>query len=407
MNKDRFLEIQKLLTDNPDRISEISEDERKQFQQYLVDKGYDLPEHGVDGVIGTETINAMNNYIASDQYKTDFTESPDTAGPVADPVVDDPDNPDNPSDNLTPLQRIEMESAKRAQADADKAKAINKFENDRDRFGRDIYNISQAGVDLSRLASSLGQIRSGQRQRQEAVRPQLNQRELSPELRASYQRTLPLVNKGFSDRERAALAEQNLYGYANALNSVGALGQGQSSIAGVGAQRLHGLNLKNNLNTAVADAQARMGNLSLNMQAGNALAADRDSLYRTSLQYDYLPKLREYLSRLGEAGITERQGRSNLDKLLSQAPYRAHNLAHDYYGTKVQTGAMTPQEYMQNKQGRAVGKDDFFKNLANKLRNMNVTIPPESSGAEGVFDDVNYQPYNPSLGPVNDYQFNV
>ena len=312
------------------------------------------------------------------------------------------------------LAQIEEERGIELNNYANNKRASDDFQRDRGLARRDVYNVAQAGVDLSRLSSALGQIKAGKQQREDAVRPSFNQREVSPELQGSYQRALERTGQGFTDAERASMAQLDMSGYSNALQSTAALGQGQANIAGVGAQALHSQNLKSNLERATADAQVRQSNDAYANQAGQALAADKDSLYRSNLQYNYIPALQDYRRKLGEAGITERQGRVNLDQLASVAPYRASNLVGNYFGDSVQRGNETPYGREQrianrgvsqagdpvgvdnSKANRMLKRQEYWKNLSDKFKFRRNPIDVNPQNPVSLEED--YAPYYPDLG---------
>ena len=396
MNKDQFLEMLSRYEDDP---KSLSSEEQTSFQQYLIDSGHDLPKYGADGEIGDETKSALESFKKSD----DFTSTESTNAPAqSDASSQTEGNVGSPEANQeSALQRKVRQTREKSSSFAENEGARQKFEKDKGFATRDAYNLVQTGVDASRLASAIGQIKSGKRQRDEAEKPSFNQREVSPELQGRYNQALARSQKGFTDAERSAMSQDDLYKYSNALQGVGALGQGQASIAGVGAQALHGQSLKSNLQRTVADAQARQSNEAYATQAASALAQDKDSLYRTNLQANYAPALQDYRRQLGEAGITERQGRVNMDNLMSVAPYRTANIANQYFGRNVQRGNESPLERQRRKGGYY---EELSKRLQNQNQQPNMSMPNPNAP---LMDMPDYEPYNPAMGLDNNYQFNV
>lgn len=392
MDKKRFQEIVEAYKTDPNSIQGLSVDEKKAFQQALVDEGYELPTYGVDGFIETETLGTLDKYIQDQDAAQGATTTTTTTDSVETTPAATPATMGSPTE--TPLQRKLRESAAARKQYAEEKGAADEFQRDKAFAQKDAYNVAQLGTDAARLASAIGQIKAGQRQRQEAVRPQMPLREVSPELQRSYQQALEKTGQGFTDAERAAMAQEDLYKFSNIANRLS--GQGQASNTATNLQNLYGQSLKGNLSRTVADAQARQANEAYATQAGGALARDKDSLYKAQLQYGYVPALQDFRRKMGEAGITERQGRMNLDNLISLTPYRAANFVGDYYGVGVQRGRETPLERKRRKEG-------FYNSQINK------NVPnPYVDPNEPIYDLPEYNPYNPALdGPVDPNEYVV
>jgi len=343
----------------------LSKDEIKYVQKYLMEKGFDLSNYGADGVIGEETLSAIDSYGSAAEQVPEILEEG---------INQDRNEGESQEDYIS--RRISEKQSR--DAEIQNQENIDKqFQRDRGIASRDAYNITQGAVDLGRLASSINQIKQGKRQRNDAERPEYTPRPVSPELKNQYYTALKDSQKGFTDSERSAMDESNLYAHANSLRSVAALGSGQAGISASGAQALHGKNLKNNLNSAIANAQARQSNQAFATDAARSLAADKNDIYRMGMQYNYLPKLQEYRRSLGEASALERQGRVNLDNLASLAPYRAVNMVRDNYG-----------------RGREL--DNFHSSVSNRGSQV---YPHPSDVSEPVNSyDPRVEPYNPSLG---------
>lgn len=359
MDKKRFQEIVEAYKTDPNSIQGLSVDEKKAFQQALIDEGYELPNYGADGYIEGETLGSLDNYI-KDQDAAATTGTPATTPATTPAATDAAAAPEE-----TPLQRKLRESAAAKKQYTEEKDAADKFQRDKAFAQKDVYNVAQTGTDMFRLANALGQIRAGQRQRQEAVRPQMPLREVSPELQDAHQRALANTGQGFTDAERAAMAQEDLYKFSNIANRI--TGQGQASNAVTNLQNLYGQSLKGNLSRTVADAQARQANEAYAAQTGAALARDKDSLYKAQLQYGFTPALQDWRRKRGEAGITERQGRVNLDRLVGLQAYRGANLVGDYYGTNVQRGRETPLERQRRREG-------FYNSQINKNQTANPQV---------------------------------
>jgi hypothetical protein len=293
------------------------------------------------------------------------------------------------------LQGKQNEKLKRSKEEQDKALASKKggedFLREKGYAKQDAYNLAQTGVDAARLAQAMQQINAGKQQREDAKKPSLNLREVSPELKNSYQRALAETGRGFSDAERSAMQQDDLSKYSNALKSTGALGSGQAGLSGVGAQALYGSSLKSNLDRVKADAELRGRNNAYADQAGQSLAADKASLANQQLQFGYAPALEEYHRQLGEAGITERQGRVNMDKLMSTSPYRIGNMVDDYYGRSVYRGDQSASDFNQARANERANLRSAPNRIASGVKNAGNNIV---GGAQGLLERLRGQGQN-------------
>ena len=487
MDKKQFLELKALLEADPKALDNLSIDERKGFQNYLIEKGFEMPKYGADGGIGTETLGALKKYSESPKYTEDTAVAePEVATEVS--TEESPIYADDVSEEEKKIQSDDLATKKlRAETkdnlfgkkpltlqEADRAKvrkaldmkraldesevstrknpvfnsaederlyqddvstfenpvfrkgeekeiprdetswerktaqrlaeekkyleesaAQRRFETDKALTRRGVYDIGQTANLAVRTAESLNMIKAAKEQRENAVRPSFNPREVSPESQGAYQRALAMTGRGYTDAERAAATGLNLSSYVNTLKGTAALGQGQASIAGVGAQSLHANNLRNNLNASAANAQIRQSNDAYASDAGAKLAADKNALYNSGLQYNYVPALADYRRKMGEAGITGRQGYENLDRQRSTLPYLMANSAGNAFGSRVQSGDETAFEREQRMDDSKLRRREYFNNLSNSLRR-----PSNEYDAVSYNEPVNQpqlEPYNPSL----------
>lgn len=397
MNKERFYQLVNLLSKDENGLNDLPEEDRRAFQQELINRGYELPKFGADGDIGDETKTAFLEFAKSDEFAGAVVPSVNSAE-NNDGNTDTPDN--NTGDGNTGnawanrLDKVAQEN----KIYADNKAAADNFNREKGLAQRDVYNAGLVGTDLARLGSALSQIKTGKQQQEDAVRPTMPMREVSPELSGAYQRSLANTGRGFTDAERAGMSSLDLAALSNSLKSVGALNAGQSSVAGVGAQQIHNNMIKENLRRGVADAQARQANDAYTAQTGQALARDKDSLFRSQLQFGYMPALKDYRNKMRDAMLTEQQGRVNMDNLLSVAPYRSANLVKDYYGGGVSRGTETPLEREKRLADRKTRRREFFTGLSDRLRK------PQVIQGDGTFDDgtpiYDLPDYNPPLDDI-------
>ena len=409
MDKKRFLELIKMYQDDPASLKSLSKEEATAFQTELQTKGFELPTYGADGDIGGETTSAIDSYLTSEAYTTD-TAPEATPDATTTTTTNGSGTPTEPEDKSTAASRLAEKRLKEEEQYVEEKGAADRFAAEKSGTQKDVYNIAQVGTDAARLAQALGQIKQGKRQREEAKRPQLHLREVSPELQGAHQRALERTGQGFTDAERAGLAQDDLYKYSNAMQQVGQ--SGQASSIGTNAQALYGQSLKSNLSRAVADSQARQANEAYAANTAAQLAADKDKLQAYQLQYGYAPALQDYRRQVGDAAALERQGRVNVDNLMSVAPYRAANLAGDYKGAGVQRGNETALERENRIADSKERRRAWFQNMAQKFKkpqtpavDPNAPIDPQFNPNDPIYDLPDYNPnleqqQNPYYNPT-------
>lgn len=333
-----------------DKKDSLSKEDIQSIQQFLIDNGYNV-KGGADGVFGPSTQKAVEEVIAKSPVTSE--------APAASPVNDVIDNATKEGLSLDQAaQELQQATNTQNTSDAQNNQAVSDFKKGRDYAKTDVYNIAQTGVDAIKTAQALGQIRQGSQASAKlaANRPNMPQQLPSEDLQRAAQEAQAASQYGLGDRTKGYLASRDLASYANSLAAARTAGAGQAGVMGSVAQGLSRNIMERNLQTAAADEEARLAKQQYSGGLAGAQANQQANMYGNQLQYGYAPRLAEYQQSLAEARNLQQAGNINLSNQLGVMPYRAANMAYNYYNTGQQRGYQPIQgtpEYNQMMQEKA------------------------------------------------------
>jgi hypothetical protein len=372
-----------------------SADEVKQVQQYLVDKGFNVK---IDGDAGPKTMAAMDKYVKTNYTADSEAEgsSAETAGDVNSEMANEGDEYSLSSDKLDALGQSAVNKLKSSSeynaASQKEAEAIDKFKRGKEYARQDVANITQAGVDAIKLTQAINQIKQGQKAAAELKgnRPQMPQALPSQPLQKAAQDAEAAAQYGMGDRTKGYVASRDLSAYANALAAARTAGAGQANLVGSAAQGLYGETLNRNLAAGAQDEAARLGKAQFSAELANAQASEQSMNQARQLQYGYAPKLEEWQIANAEARGLTQAGNRNMSNILSMAPYRAANLAYQYYNSPVQRGNApvpgSPQWEQQQAEQAKFNQQKAIENLARRQATENLIKGKLNSAGSWIQD---------------------
>lgn len=358
-----------------------SPEEVKQVQQYLVDKGFNIK---VDGYAGPKTMDAMNKYVKT-KYTTDSEAEgtpAETAGDVNGEAANEDDEYSLSSDKLDKLGESAVnklkESSEYNAASQKESAAIDKFKRKKEYARQDVANITQAGVDAIKLTQAINQIKQGRKAAAELKgnRPEMPQALPSQPLQKAAQEAEAQAQYGLGDRTKGYMAARDLAAYSNALAAARTAGAGQANLVGSASQGLYNDILNRNLAAGAQDEQARFAKAQYSGELANAQTKEQLANQGRQLQYGYAPKLEEWQIANAEARALTQAGNRNVSNMLSMAPYRAANLAYQYYNSRVQRGNApvpgSPQWEAEQEAQAKFNQQKAIENLAKRQATENL-----------------------------------
>jgi len=377
-----------------------SKEEIMKVQEYLNSKGYKLIVDGDAGYNAKEskTMSAMNKYVKSG-YPTDAEAEgtpEETAGDINGESANEGDEYSLSPDKLDALgqsavNKLKDNSEYNAKSSKESA-AIDKFKRGKEYARQDVANITQAGVDGIKLVQAINQIKQGQKAASELKgnRPQMPQALPSQPLQKAAQDAEAQAQYGLGDRTKGYVASRDLSAYANALTAARTAGAGQANLVGSAAQGLYNDTLNRNLAAGAQDEAARMAKAQFSGEMANAQAQEQALNQGRQLQYGYAPKLEEWQIANAEARGLTQAGNRNMSNILSMAPYRAANLAYQYYNSPVQRGNApvpgSPQWEQQQAEQAKFNQQKAIENLARRQATENLIKGKLNSAGSWIQD---------------------